>query len=62
MAFLIVRSDLGSGKTTFVKNYIQTVVDDSSLIVSSPSYLLKNTYELIDDTRSIRGPIISPIF
>jgi hypothetical protein len=43
--------DLGAGKTTFAKNYIRTLVEDPDLIVNSPSYVLKNTYELIDNSR-----------
>ncbi len=46
----LVCSDLGAGKTSFARGYIRALTEDPNLVVNSPSYLLDNTYELIDGT------------
>lgn len=42
---ILLRGDLGAGKTTFARGIIRTKFDDESMRVTSPSYLLDNTYE-----------------
>lgn len=41
--------DLGAGKSTFSRGLIRTAFDDPSMLVTSPSYLLDNKYELSED-------------
>ncbi|CAM9595360.1 unnamed protein product, partial [Sphacelaria rigidula] len=38
--------DLGTGKTCFARGFIRARVADPHLVVTSPSYLLDNTYEM----------------
>lgn len=45
---ILMRGDLGAGKTTFARSLIRTKFDDQSMRVTSPSYLLDNTYEYDD--------------
>ena len=45
---ILMRGDLGAGKTTFARSLIRTKFDDPSMRVTSPSYLLDNTYEYDD--------------
>ena len=42
---VLLRGDLGAGKTTFVRGIVQNKLDNFDMIVSSPSYLLDNAYE-----------------
>lgn len=42
---VLLRGDLGAGKTTFVRGIVQNKLNDFDMIVSSPSYLLDNAYE-----------------
>ena len=37
--------DLGAGKSTFCRALIRSLCEDPDLIVTSPTYLLDNTYE-----------------
>lgn len=41
-----VRSDLGCGKTCFARGFIRATTQDAALQVTSPTYLLVNTYDL----------------
>jgi hypothetical protein len=41
---LLLRGDLGAGKTTLVRGFLRTATGDSQLCVTSPTYLLSNTY------------------
>ena len=43
-------SPLGAGKTCFARGLIRAKVGDPSLLVTSPSYLLDNTYEYFIDS------------
>jgi len=40
----VIAGDLGAGKTTLSRGIIRAKFHDSSMIVTSPSYLLDNTY------------------
>ena len=42
---LLLKGDLGAGKTTFSRGIIRRKFMDSSMRVTSPSYLLDNVYE-----------------
>lgn len=46
---LLLRGDLGAGKTTLARGLIRHKFDDSKMRVTSPSYLLDNTYEYAED-------------
>ena len=37
--------DLGAGKTTFTRGIVRSKFDDHNMVVTSPSYLLDNTYQ-----------------
>ena len=41
-----VIGDLGAGKTTFTRGYLRTIYNDKSMLVTSPSYLLDNKYDI----------------
>ena len=42
---ILLRGDLGAGKTTFARGIVQSKMDDYNMVVTSPSYLLDNSYE-----------------
>lgn len=42
---LLLKGDLGAGKTTMSRGLIRRLFDDDSMRVTSPSYLLDNSYE-----------------
>ena len=42
---ILLKGDLGAGKTTFSRGLIRAKFEDDSMRVTSPSYLLDNTYE-----------------
>jgi tRNA threonylcarbamoyl adenosine modification protein YjeE len=42
---LLLKGDLGAGKTTLSRGLIRRKFDDDSMRVTSPSYLLDNSYE-----------------
>ena len=42
---VLLTGDLGAGKTCFSRGYLRAVVQDPALAVTSPTYLLDNTYE-----------------
>ena len=44
--FLVLNRDLGTGKTCFARGFVRARVGDPDLPVTSPSYLLDNTYEV----------------
>lgn len=44
-----LRSDLGTGKTCFARGFIRARVGIPCLAVTSPSYLLDNTYKVEDE-------------
>ena len=47
---MLLLGDLGSGKTTFSKGFIQTKTSSvEETRITSPTYLLSNTYEYYDD-------------
>ena len=41
---IYLRGDLGAGKTTFSRGFIRCKTGDNDMVVTSPSYLLDNTY------------------
>ncbi|GLD99542.1 hypothetical protein PINS_up008268 [Pythium insidiosum] len=43
---LFLKGDLGCGKTCFARGFIRAITGDNQLHVTSPTYLLVNTYEL----------------
>lgn len=45
----MLKGDLGSGKTCFARGFIRALLQDESLFVTSPSYLLDNTYVTSED-------------
>lgn len=42
---ILLKGDLGAGKTTFSRGLIRAKFDDEDMRVTSPSYLLDNAYE-----------------
>lgn len=42
---VLLTGNLGAGKTCFARGFIRSCVEDGALRVTSPSYLLDNTYE-----------------
>ena len=46
---ILLKGDLGAGKTTFSRGLIRAKFDDDDMRVTSPSYLLDNTYEYDED-------------
>lgn len=42
---ILLRGDLGAGKTTFSRGLIRAKFEDDDMRVTSPSYLLDNAYE-----------------
>jgi tRNA threonylcarbamoyladenosine biosynthesis protein TsaE len=42
---ILLKGDLGAGKSTFSRGVVRGILQDSSMIVTSPSYLLDNNYE-----------------
>ena len=46
---LLLRGDLGAGKTTLARGVIRHKFGDARMRVTSPSYLLDNTYEYAED-------------
>jgi tRNA threonylcarbamoyl adenosine modification protein YjeE len=45
---ILLRGNLGAGKTTFARGFIRSKYNDNKMIITSPSYLLDNTYEYED--------------
>mmetsp|Transcript_23452 Transcript_23452/g.29399 ORF Transcript_23452/g.29399 Transcript_23452/m.29399 type:complete len:255 (-) Transcript_23452:227-991(-) len=43
-----IRGDLGSGKTVFARGFVRELMQDPNLSVTSPSYLLDNSYQMED--------------
>lgn len=41
--------DLGTGKTCFARGFIRARIGNPDLAVTSPTYLLDNTYEAEDE-------------
>lgn len=50
---LLLRGDLGAGKTTLSRGIIRGIFENDDLLVTSPSYLLDNSYERHEDGLSI---------
>lgn len=46
---LLLQGDLGAGKTCFSRGVIRRKLNDPNLRVTSPSYLLDNSYDYFDD-------------
>jgi len=46
---LMLRGDLGAGKTTLVRGFLRQKLQEPELRVTSPSYLLDNIYECRDN-------------
>jgi tRNA A37 threonylcarbamoyladenosine biosynthesis protein TsaE len=44
LIFIIIR-DMGAGKTCFARSFIRQLKNDPNMVVTSPSYLLDNTYD-----------------
>eukprot|EP00903_Cladosiphon_okamuranus_P017126 g15778.t1 len=47
---VLLHGDLGTGKTCFARGFIRARVGNPCLAVTSPSYLLDNTYKVDDIT------------
>jgi Threonylcarbamoyl adenosine biosynthesis protein TsaE len=47
---VFLQGDLGAGKTTFARAFLRAATGDWSLRVTSPTYLLSNTYHSAPDT------------
>ena len=41
---LLLRGSIGVGKSCFCRGYIRELIGDPKLLVTSPTYLLDNTY------------------
>ena len=50
---LLLRGDLGAGKTCLARGLIREKHQDADMVVTSPSYLLDNTYDLGDTGKKI---------
>jgi len=50
---ILLRGDLGAGKTTLSRGIIRGLFEDDDLLVTSPSFLLDNSYERQEDGLSI---------
>jgi len=46
---VLLRGDLGAGKTTLTRGLVRAKCGDESMVVTSPSYLLDNTYKYDED-------------
>eukprot|EP00752_Nemacystus_decipiens_P017511 g15696.t2 len=46
---VLLHGDLGTGKTCFARGFIRARVGNPCLAVTSPSYLLDNTYKVEDE-------------
>jgi tRNA threonylcarbamoyladenosine biosynthesis protein TsaE len=46
---LLLKGDLGAGKSTFSRGLVRGILQDPSMIVTSPSYLLDNNYMVSED-------------
>jgi tRNA threonylcarbamoyladenosine biosynthesis protein TsaE len=42
---VFMRGDLGAGKTTISRGFVRNKLNDDEMVVTSPSYLLDNTYQ-----------------
>ena len=45
---VLLRGPVGSGKSCFVRGCVRAAIDDADLIVSSPTFVLLNSYESKD--------------
>lgn len=43
---IFLQGDLGAGKTTFARGFVRAATGDADLRVTSPTYLLSNTYPI----------------
>jgi tRNA threonylcarbamoyladenosine biosynthesis protein TsaE len=48
---VLLRGDLGAGKTSLVRGLIREKYQDNDMVVTSPSYLLDNTYDFDGDKK-----------
>ncbi|CAM9893774.1 unnamed protein product [Scytosiphon promiscuus] len=46
---VLLSGDLGAGKTCFARGFVRARLGDAGLAVTSPSYLLDNTYEVEEE-------------
>ena len=55
---ILLGGELGAGKTCWARGFIRSMLDDKNLRVTSPTYLLSNTYTCAyyddDDTTSYK--------
>ena len=42
---ILMRGDLGAGKTTLARGFIRAKLEDEEMLITSPSYLLDNVYD-----------------
>lgn len=43
---ILLEGDLGAGKTTFTRGFLRAALDEEQLRVTSPTFLLSNTYRI----------------
>ena len=48
--FLLLKGDLGSGKTFFSQQLIRALINDDNVIVGSPTFNIVKIYKTIDNT------------
>lgn len=48
---IFLQGDLGAGKTTFTRGFVRAATGDPDLCVTSPTYLLSNSYLSAADVR-----------
>jgi hypothetical protein len=54
----IARSVVGVGKTVLARGLVQGLVNDTNLEVTSPSFMIDNTYPLPADSPSAAGDVV----
>ena len=52
-----LHGDVGAGKTCFARGFIRARTEDPGLRVTSPSYLLDNSYEADDGLMCVRNNV-----
>ena len=50
---VLLQGAVGSGKSVFCRNFIREVTGQQDLEVASPTYLLRQTYELLEDDLNV---------
>lgn len=49
---ILLKGDLGAGKTCFARGLIRSKLEENDLIITSPSYLIDNTYSFFENNKA----------